>query len=199
MVKPVLVGILALQGDFAAHARALERVGAAPRLVRTAEDLEGLEGLILPGGESTTMLKFLQQGGFWERLRAFVERRPTFGTCAGAILLARQVTNPEQASLGALDATVVRNAYGRQLESSIVRAEVAPEYAAALGTKELEAVLIRAPQFAELGPGVEVVASAGGQPVLLRQGHIVAASFHPELSEGTAVHRWFVGLVARGG
>ncbi|HUX66363.1 MAG TPA: pyridoxal 5'-phosphate synthase glutaminase subunit PdxT [Terriglobales bacterium] len=192
----MVIGVLAVQGDFAAHARALERVGARARLVRRAEELEGLDGLVLPGGESTAMLKLLRPGGFWERLRGFVERRPTLGTCAGAILLARRVTNPEQASLGALDATVVRNAYGRQAESSIRRAEVAPEHVAELGTAELEAVLIRAPQFTELGPGVEVIARAAGQPVLLRQGPVVAASFHPELSEATAVHRWFVGLVA---
>ncbi|MGH3185248.1 MAG: pyridoxal 5'-phosphate synthase glutaminase subunit PdxT, partial [Streptosporangiaceae bacterium] len=136
------IGSLALQGDFAAHAAALERLGRAHRLVRKPEELEDLDALILPGGESTTMLKFLRRNGFWERLQELVKSRPVFGTCAGAILLARRVLQPEQPSLGALDLTVVRNAYGRQLESSIRDAAVAPEYAGALGAERLEAVLI---------------------------------------------------------
>lgn len=193
-----MVGILALQGDFAAHALALQRLGQPYRLVRKAEDLAGLDALILPGGESTTMLKFLLQDGFWERLRAFVAERPVFGTCAGAILLARRVTQPEQPSLGALDVTVVRNAYGRQLESSIRQADVAPEFADVLGASRLEAVLIRAPQFRDLGPKVAVIARAEGQPALLRQGHVLAASFHPELSADPHVHRWFLELIQSG-
>lgn len=185
------VGILALQGDFAAHAAALARLGVATRLVRGPAQLESLDALVLPGGESTTMLKFLAKDGFGDKLRAFVAERPAFATCAGAILLARRVTQPEQASLGLLDVTVVRNAYGRQLESSIRTAQVQPAFTAALG-REIEAVLIRAPQFRDLGPGVEVVATAGDEPVLLRQGRLLAASFHPELSADPAVHRWFI-------
>ncbi len=186
------VGILALQGDFSAHAEALRRAGARALVeVRRPEQLEGLTALVLPGGESTTMLKFLQAGGFWEKLRAFAARRPVFATCAGAILLARRVEAPPQASLGLLDVTVERNAYGRQLESSIREATVTPAFAAELGPK-LEAVLIRAPRFKDLGPSVEIVAHAGGEPLLLRQGNLLAASFHPELSPDSPVHRWFL-------
>ncbi|MGH9394956.1 MAG: pyridoxal 5'-phosphate synthase glutaminase subunit PdxT [Terriglobales bacterium] len=191
------VGVLALQGDFDAHAAALARLGCAAVLVRQPHALEALDGLILPGGESTTMLKFLQQGGFWERLAAFVQQRPVFGTCAGAILLARHVTAPAQPGLGALDLTVVRNAYGRQLDSSIRTAHVRPEHQQELGAAELEAVLIRAPLFQRLGPGVEVLAESDGQPVLVRQGHVLAATFHPELSRQSHLHRYFLLLAAR--
>jgi 5'-phosphate synthase pdxT subunit len=193
----VVVGILALQGDFAAHAAALRRAGADQVVeVRRPAQLEGLHALVLPGGESTTMLKFLQAGGFWDTLRAFAAQHPVFATCAGAILLARRVEAPAQASLGLLDVTVERNAYGRQLESSIRSAEVAPAFAAELGPT-LEAVLIRAPRFKHLGPGVEVVAHIGGEPVLLRQGRLLAASFHPELSPDSPVHGWFLAQAAR--
>ena len=186
------VGVLALQGDFDAHAAALARLGCTAERVRKPEQLDGLDALILPGGESTTMLKFLGQGDFFDRLRDFVRRRPTFGTCAGAILLAREVTNPPQASLGVLDLTVVRNAYGRQTDSSIRSARVLPKFHQALGVHQVEAVLIRAPRFECLGPGVEVLAVAEHQPVLVRQGHILAASFHPELSPDPAIHRFFL-------
>src|SRR6185312_3667889 len=186
------IGVLALQGDFEAHAAAVERAGGQARLVRRAEELDGLEGLILPGGESTTMLKLLAQDGLQAAVSEFIQHRPTFGTCAGAILLAREVEQPAQASLGLLDVAIARNAYGRQLDSSIREAEVQPEYRAELGAERIESVLIRAPQFTQLGPGVEVVAVAGGRPVLVRQGHIIAATFHPELSPGVAVHRWFL-------
>lgn len=189
------VGVLALQGDFAAHGAALERLGGALRWVRRSGDLEGLAGLVMPGGESTTMLKFLQQGDFEPRLREFARQRPVLATCAGAILLARRVRGPEQASLGLLDLTAVRNAYGRQLQSSIRSAEVAPAFQSALGARQLEAVLIRAPRFEELGPAVEVVAAIEGEPVLVRQGHLIAASFHPELSAESRVHRWFLNLL----
>ena len=191
----MLVGVLAIQGDFAAHAAVLQRLGCASRLVRRPDDLDGLDALILPGGESTTMLKFLAQGDFLDRLRQFLAHHPALGTCAGAILMARRVTGPSQPSLGALDMTAVRNAYGRQRDSSIRSARVEPDFVAALGAVTLEAVLIRAPRFRDLGPGVEVVASVEGEPVLLRQGRLVASSFHPELSPppvGDAVHRWFL-------
>jgi 5'-phosphate synthase pdxT subunit len=188
----VPVGILALQGDFAAHAEALRRAGAGEIIeVRRPEQLDEVTALVLPGGESTTMLKFLQAEGFWESLRACALRRPVFATCAGAILVAREVRLPAQLSLGLLDATVERNAYGRQLESSIREAEVAPAFTRELGPR-LEAVLIRAPRFKDLGPGVEVVAQADGEPLLLCQGNLLAASFHPELSPASPIHRWFL-------
>ncbi|MGH9477463.1 MAG: pyridoxal 5'-phosphate synthase glutaminase subunit PdxT [Terriglobales bacterium] len=185
------VGVLALQGDFAAHARALAAAGCAAVEVRKPADLEGLDAMVLPGGESTTMLKSLEQDGFAAQLRNFVSHRPTLATCAGTILLAQRVRAPEQASLGVLDVTVRRNAYGRQRESSVRMAEVAPQYQEALGAQRLEAVLIRAPQLSELGPGVDVVAWEGDQPLLVRQGKILAATFHPELSADSPMHRWF--------
>lgn len=188
----MLVGVLALQGDFEAHARALQAAGGEVRQVRAAHDLENLQGLVLPGGESTTMLRFLQGNALRERLSEFVRTRPALATCAGAILLARRVIQPEQESLGVLDCTVARNAYGRQLESSIQTARVRPEFVHALGTELVEAVLIRAPKFLDPGPGVEVVADIAGEPVLLRQGALLAASFHPELSSESPIHRWFL-------
>lgn len=191
----MLVGILALQGDFAAHAAAFARLDCATRLVTTPAGLEGLDALALPGGESTTMLHFLDRGGFADQLRTACRSRPTFATCAGAILLARESTRPPQPSLGLLDLTAVRNAYGRQLESSIQSAAVAPAFQTTLGAAPLEAVLIRAPRFEALGPAVEVVARGpGDEPLLVRQGTLVAASFHPELSRDLRVHRWFLTL-----
>lgn len=189
------VGVLALQGDFAAHGAALRREGCEVVWVKRSADLEGLAGLVLPGGESTTMLNFLAENGFDQKLRQAASHVPTLATCAGAILLAKRVRAPEQPSLGLLDVTVVRNAYGRQRESSIRTAEVEPAFQETLGAKQLEAVLIRAPQFEDLGPGVEVVARAEGLPVLLRQGNLIAASFHPELSARSQVHHWFTKLL----
>jgi len=186
------VGVLALQGDFQAHARAVEAAGFRPREVRRAGELQGISALVLPGGESTTMLKFLREEGLEEELLAFAkEGGPILATCAGLILLARKVTSPEQPSLGVLDAEVVRNGYGRQVHSSIHRIQAAPP----LG--ELEAVFIRAPRVTRVGPGVEVLARLGEDPVLLRQGKLVAASFHPELSRENPVHTWFLEEVAR--
>ncbi|MGH9478538.1 MAG: pyridoxal 5'-phosphate synthase glutaminase subunit PdxT [Terriglobales bacterium] len=189
------IGILALQGDFAAHAAAFERLGCQVELIRTPGQLAAADALALPGGESTTMLHFLDRGGFGDQLRAACRSRPTFATCAGAILLAREAARPPQPSLGLLDLTAVRNAYGRQLESSIQFATVEPAFQPALGAAPLEAVLIRAPKFEALGPAVEVVARGpGGEPLLVRQGSLVAASFHPELSGDLRVHRWFLSL-----
>jgi len=191
------IGVLAIQGDYAAHAAALEEAGAVASLVKTPEDLrlEGdsnggpLDGLILPGGESTTMLKFLQRHGLFEALKEFCRRKPVFGTCAGAILLAREVRNPAQASLGVLDAVVERNAYGRQIDSAILHSETK------LPGGPLEMVFIRAPRFAEIGPGVEPLAFRDGAPTLVRQGAMMAATFHPELSSDRRVHRLFVDTV----
>jgi 5'-phosphate synthase pdxT subunit len=170
------IGVLALQGDYESHARALEQVKAQPRMVRTAAELEQVDGLIIPGGESTTFLKLLEREGLFAPLEKFVRTRPTFGTCAGCILLAKRVTHPEQESLGVLDATVERNAYGRQIDSQIVMEETS------LPGGPMEMVFIRAPRLTHVGSKVEVLASRDGFPVLVRQGNILAATFHPELS-----------------
>jgi 5'-phosphate synthase pdxT subunit len=186
------IGVLAIQGDFDAHRRRLEQLGAQTLLVKKPEQLDAVDALVIPGGESTTFLKFLEQGGFLEKLRDFVKTKPTFGTCAGAILLARRVENPSQESLGALDVCVRRNAYGRQMESSIRFGK------SKMGEEPLEMVFIRAPKFDRLGQGVEVLATDGDDPVLVRQGKILAATFHPELSEDTRVHAAFLELVRNG-
>lgn len=186
------IGVLAIQGDFDAHRRRLEQLGAQTLLVKKPEQLDAVDALVIPGGESTTFLKFLEQGGFLEKLREFVRDKPAFGTCAGAILLAREVENPPQASLGALDVTIRRNAYGRQLESSIRFGKTR------LGEEPLEMVFIRAPRLERLGEGVEVLATDGDDPVLVRQGKILAATFHPELSKDTRVHAAFLKLVNNG-
>jgi 5'-phosphate synthase pdxT subunit len=185
-VRLPAIGVLAIQGDYAAHAEALVEAGAKPCEVRKPEQLSGLDGLILPGGESTTMLNFLEKRRFFEALEAFCRTHPVFGTCAGAILLAREVVSPAQRSLGLLDAVVERNAYGRQIDSTILTAETA------LPGGPLEMVFIRAPRIVSVGPGVEVLARRGGFPVLVRQGRIMAATFHPELSHDRRVHRLFV-------
>jgi 5'-phosphate synthase pdxT subunit len=184
------VGILAIQGDYAAHGRVLEQLGAEVRYVRKPDELDQCDALIIPGGESTTFLKFLAQHGFLAKLRAFVGAKPTFGTCAGAILLAKDVENPPQVSLGAIDIAVRRNAYGRQNESFIAQAQTK------LGPLEL--VFIRAPRITRIGRGVEVLATQGKDPVLVRQGHIMAATFHPELSQDTQVHEAFLRLAQNG-
>ena len=183
------VGVLALQGAFDAHAAMLRQLGARPVLVRTPAQLTGLDALILPGGESTTFLKHLERGGFFEVLQAFVRDHPAFGTCAGCILLADAVTNPPQRSFGALDITVERNAYGRQNESSILTEMTS------LAGGPLEMVFIRAPRIIRTGPEVTVLAWRDDAPVLVRQGHLMAATYHPELSTDTRVHQLFLDVV----
>ena len=185
-------GVLALQGDFEAHGQAMERLGAQPVYVRSAADLEGLDGLIIPGGESTTMLKLLRSEGLFEPLAEFGRRKPVFGTCAGAILVARDVANPEQESLGLMDIGVERNAYGTQLESRVARIEPEPELAARTAPGPLEAVLIRAPVIRRVGPAARVLASYNGDPVLVEEGRHLAATFHPELTADSRVHRLFL-------
>jgi pyridoxal 5'-phosphate synthase pdxT subunit len=185
------IGVLAIQGDYAAHANALSDAGAEPVLVRTPEELASIHGLILPGGESTTMLRFLERGNLLDALKNFAETKPTFGTCAGCILLAKEVLHPPQASLGVFDATVERNAYGRQIDSAIITQETS------LPGGPLEMVYIRAPRITKVGPEVEVLADRDGFPVLVRQGKLMAATFHPELSEDRRVHRLFVDLVGK--
>jgi 5'-phosphate synthase pdxT subunit len=256
---PVTIGILAVQGDFEAHAAMLERLGiraeapergakyserAGPeceaaahepaaaekargarahepaereaaaqepaagqpqdrwRYVRSARDLDGLDGLILPGGESTTMLKFLDDPEFWTRLRDTAASVPTFGTCAGAILLAKRVSDPEQRSLAVLDAEIRRNAYGRQVDSSIRRGTAVfdgPRDDTRDNSVEtgLEMVFIRAPRFQRLGPPVKVLATESEEPVMVRQGNVLAATFHPELTQDARVHEYFLGMVRR--
>jgi pyridoxal 5'-phosphate synthase pdxT subunit len=183
------IGVLALQGAFEAHAKALTELGVTAKLVRTPAELDKLDGLIIPGGESTTFLKFLERGGFLDALETFVKTTPTFGTCAGAILLAKNVENPAQTSLAALDITVERNAYGRQIDSAILSSPTT------LPGGPLEMVFIRAPRITRTGPLVETLATRDGFPVLVRQGHLLAATFHPELSADQRVHQLFLDIV----
>lgn len=181
------IGVLAVQGDFDAHRKRLEELGAEVVLVRKPEQLDEVEGLIIPGGESGAFLKILGDEGF-RKLREFVRLKPTFGTCAGAIMLAREISNPEQPGLGALDIRIRRNAYGRQIDSSIREGEFAG--------RPLEMVFIRAPKIERIGPAVQVLATEGEDPVAVRQGKTMAATFHPELSEDTRVHQAFLDLVS---
>ena len=190
------IGILALQGAYEAHARTLAALDVTTRLIRTPDQLlthEGtpsIDGLIIPGGESTTMLKFLERNGFLESLSSLVQTLPTFGTCAGAILLANDVQNPPQISLAALDITIERNAYGRQIDSTILTAPTK------LPGAPLEMVFIRAPRITRTGPEVETLATRDDFPVLVRQGHLLAATFHPELGHDLRVHQLFLDLIA---
>ena len=185
------IGVLALQGDFDAHRRRLEELGAEVVLVRRPEQLDEIDGLVIPGGESSAFLKLLGEEGL-KKLNRFVHSKPTFGTCAGAILLARQVTNPAQQGLNAIDMTVQRNAYGRQIDSTILEAQTK------LGDAPLEMVFIRAPRIERIGEGVEVLAKRDDDPVLVRKGSVMAATFHPELSADTRVHAEFLKLVKNG-
>lgn len=183
------VGVLALQGDFEAHERALKRAGAEPVEVRSAADLQHIDGLVIPGGESTTMLKLLEEEKLLEPLREFAGKRPIFGTCAGAILLASQVSHPSQPSLGLMDIDVERNAYGRQLDSRIARLH--PE-----GIEgDLEAVFIRAPIIRRVGKGAKVLANYEGAPVLVEQGRHLVATFHPELTNDSRIHLMFLNKI----
>jgi pyridoxal 5'-phosphate synthase pdxT subunit len=224
------LGVLALQGDFDAHRRRLEELGTEVVLVKKPEQLDHIDGLVIPGGESGTFLKLLGDAGF-EKLKQFVHSKPTFGTCAGAILLATEVENPTQAGLGALNIRIRRNAYGRQIDSSIRQGK----FLADSGTKRkdsgvkkteprrsgghessagspsvnsppeknspLEMVFIRAPKIIHVGEGVEILATEGKNedPVVVRQGSAMAATFHPELSDDTRVHRAFLNLVRNKG
>jgi 5'-phosphate synthase pdxT subunit len=186
------VGVLALQGDFEAHSRALAQAGAEPRLARTASDLNDLDGLVIPGGESTTMLKLLDAEGMFEPLEEFGRRRPVFGTCAGAILMASDVTNPAQRSLKLMDLTVERNGYGRQIDSRVAQVSPAAEFEQRTHPGGLEAVFIRAPIIRRAGPDARVLATYQGDPVLVEQGRHLVATFHPELGSDARVHELFV-------
>ena len=186
------IGVLAIQGDFAAHQRRLVELGAEVLLIRKSEQLSSIDALVIPGGESTTILKFLERDGFLDRLRIFARERPVFGTCAGAILLASEVASPPQRSLEVLDMSIRRNAYGRQADSSIRQGETT------LGDGPLEMVFIRAPRIERVGLAVEVLARQGGDPVLVRQGMVMAATFHPELSQDVRVHAEFLRMARNG-
>jgi len=186
------IGILAIQGDYDAHAQALNRLGAAHSFVRRPEDLANVDGIILPGGESSTHLKVMTEEGLFEALKAFAAKGGAFfGTCAGAILLAREVHGPAQASLGLLDVSILRNGYGRQLASDVHM----------VGTKlreqPVEMVFIRAPILESVGNDVQILASYEGHPVLVRQGQILASTFHPELTDDTAIHEYFVKIAGK--
>jgi 5'-phosphate synthase pdxT subunit len=187
------VGVLALQGDFARHAEALARAGLESREIRRVDELASVSGLVLPGGESTTYLKFFEREPGWgEALRKFAgSGKPMLATCAGLILISARVDNPPQASLALLDVDVVRNAYGRQVDSFVGKATDTE------GTS-MEAVFIRAPKIARVGPSVEVLAREANDPVLVRSGNVFGATFHPELSEEPAVHRRIFGAVGSG-
>ncbi|MGA9061257.1 MAG: pyridoxal 5'-phosphate synthase glutaminase subunit PdxT [Terracidiphilus sp.] len=187
--NPLIIGVLALQGDYEAHARAFRSAGVRTVLVRKPEQLAGLDGLVMPGGESTTMLKFLEQDGFFDALGKFASNTPCFATCAGCILLAREVLHPRQRSLGLLDATVERNAYGRQIDSTILTLPTD------LPGGPLEMVFIRSPRITHVGEGVEVLARRDGFPVLVRQGHLLVATFHPEMTADSRVQQLFLDMV----
>ena len=183
------IGVLALQGAFDVHVKRLTELGAKAVLVRRPEQLAALDGLVIPGGESTTFLKNLERAGFYDVLDAFVHTKPVFGTCAGCILLAKDVANPPQRSFGVLDVSVERNAYGRQNDSVILNAETS------LPGGPLEMVFIRAPRISRVGAAVETLATRNGDPTLVRQGRLLAATFHPELTADLRVHQLFLEIV----
>ena len=188
-----MIGVLAIQGDYEAHAQVFGRLGVAHQFVLTPRDLDGLSGIILPGGESSTHLKVMSEEGLFDALKKFAANGGAFfGTCAGAILLARDVHGPTQASLALLDISVLRNGYGRQLASDVRLGSTA------LRKEPLEMVFIRAPIIESVGKGVEVLAEDAGHPVLVRQGRILAATFHPELTDDTIVHEHFLKLARNG-
>jgi 5'-phosphate synthase pdxT subunit len=194
MEKEIKVGILAVQGDFEAHARTLDRIGVDYVFVRTPRDFNGVNAVILPGGESTTQWKFLVEEGLDKCLLAHTARgRAIFGTCAGAILLAREVHNPAQQSLGLADIDIIRNGYGRQLASEVRHGTTA------ISAQPIEMVFIRAPIIERVGPDVLVLAKSDGQPVLIRQGRILIATFHPELTSDITVHEYFLRMATEEG
>jgi pyridoxal 5'-phosphate synthase pdxT subunit len=187
------IGILAIQGDYRAHAEMFHKLGVDTVEVRTVADLEGCNGLVLPGGESTTQLQFLQEEGLYEAIRKFAHNDGAiFGTCAGAILLADKVKNPQQDSLKLLDMTVLRNGYGRQLSSDVFFGS------SKLKKEPLEMVFIRGPIIEKTAPDIKVLAKFEGKPALVEKGHILAATFHPELTADTSVHEHFLKLVSNG-
>ena len=189
--KVMKIGIVAVQGDFEAHAAILRSLGAETVEVRAVEDLQGCDGIVLPGGESTTQLQFLKEEGLFEAIRKFAgQGRAVFGTCAGAILLATKVKNPAQDSLGLMEMTILRNGYGRQLASDVFME------ATALKSEPLEMVFIRGPIIEEVGKGISVLARHEGLPALVEKGNLLAATFHPELTDDSTVHEHFLEMAA---
>jgi 5'-phosphate synthase pdxT subunit len=186
------VGILSLQGDFAAHGRAVERAGGEPVYVRERPQFGEIDGLIIPGGESTAMLKLLRYEGLFDDLAEFGRRRPMFGTCAGAILMAKEVSHPCQESLALIDIAIERNAYGRQIDSRIVEIDTEPDFERRTAPGKLEAVFIRAPIIRHFNGTVKVLARYEGDAVLIEQGPHLVATFHPELTTDSRVHRLFL-------
>lgn len=187
---PIKVGILAFQGAVEEHARMIARVGAEPVAVRRKEQLVELDGLILPGGESTTIGKLMRTHGLLEAIREFASvGKPVFGTCAGLILMADRISGQEEAHLRLMDMTVSRNAFGRQRESFETDLDVKGF------DSPMRAVFIRAPWVEEVGPGVDVLAVYGGRVVAARQGHLLAAAFHPELTDDVRMHELFLGII----
>lgn len=188
---PMKIGILALQGGYEAHGRMLQQLGVTPSYIRTVAELDHVDALILPGGESSVALKLLQGNDLFDAIRSRAQAgMPCFGTCAGAILLAKTVLSPSQISLGLMDTTVERNSYGRQLDSRIVHGHCT------LKSEPLEMFFIRAPRFVDLAPTVTVIADYEGEPVCVAQGRYLAASFHPELTHDTTLHRYFLEQVS---
>jgi 5'-phosphate synthase pdxT subunit len=186
------VGVLSLQGDFAAHGAALERAGAEPVYVREREQLRKIDGLILPGGESSTMLTLVRYEELFDPIVEFGRTKPMFGTCAGAILMAKDVKHPAQESFGLMDIGIERNGYGRQIDSRVVALDPAAEFQERTGPGKLDAVFIRAPIIRRVEPGVKVLAEYDGAPVLIEQGRHLAATFHPELTKDSRVHQLFL-------
>ncbi|MBL8151011.1 MAG: pyridoxal 5'-phosphate synthase glutaminase subunit PdxT [Blastocatellia bacterium] len=186
----MMIGVMALQGGFAKHCETLSKLGTNWCEVRAKEDLKKIDGLIIPGGESTTMLKLLKDEGMFEPLKEFTSSHPTFGTCAGLILMAKRVENPSQDSLGLLDITAGRNAYGRQVDSfnQLVNIPI-------FNTEPFELIFIRAPQILETGSNVTVLARCQDKPVLIQQGFWLGATFHPELTNDTRIHQLFLSIV----
>ena len=187
------VGVLALQGDFAAHEAALERAGGAAIQVRDAGQLRGIDGLIIPGGESSTMLKLLHYDHLLEPVMEFAREKPVFGTCAGAILLATGVSHPAQESLGVMDIDVERNGYGRQLDSRVAELDPEADFEKRTAPGKLEAVFIRAPIIRRIGGKAKVLVRYNGDPVLVEEGQHLAATFHPELTSDSRIHKLFLG------
>lgn len=190
----MMIGVLALQGDFALHERALDRIGKESAEVRKPTELEGVDGLIIPGGESTTLLKLMDGWEFVTALERFhAAGKPIFGTCAGLLLLAKEVLNPAQSSLGFIDLTAERNAYGRQKESFETQGEADLERK----SQRIEMVFIRAPRIRRVGPMVTPLAWHDGKCVMAQEGSVLVASFHPELTDDPILHRYFAGMVSR--
>ena len=185
--KDLLIGVVAMQGSFAKHAHSMGQLGIPCLAVRRAEDIEKVDALILPGGESTTMTTLLENEGLWEPLNQALERLPVFGTCAGAILLGRQIDDDRVRCFNKIDYKALRNAYGRQIES-FTTSLIIPK----MNYHDFHAVFIRAPKFIEIGDQVESLAVYGAEQVLLRQGHVLSASFHPELTDNSIIHQYFV-------